>query len=72
MAGQSLPDGPGLLGPQVEGLVLLVLVQLTQVLLLLLGHHDVDAGDGLADHTDLGKLGGGATGHLNYCEGEVK
>ena len=45
-------------------LVLLVLVQLAQVLLLLLGHDDVDAGDGLAHHTDLGELGSGPTGHL--------
>ena len=39
--GQRLPDGSGLLGPEVEGLVLLALVQEAQVLLLLLGHHDV-------------------------------
>ena len=61
---QALPDGAGLLGPQVQGHVLLGLVELTQVLLLLLGHDDVDPGDGLADDADLGKFGGSATGHL--------
>ena len=64
MAGQSFADGAGLLGPEVQGLVLLVLVQLAQVLLLLLVHHNVDAGDGLAHHTDLGELGGRPTGDL--------
>ena len=53
---ERLADSPGLLGPQVQGLVLLVLVQLPQILLLLLVHHNVDAGDGLTDHADLGEL----------------
>ena len=65
---QALPDGAGLLGPQVQGHVLLGLVELTQVLLLLLGHDDVDPGDGLADDADLGKFGGSATGHLGNTE----
>ena len=56
MTSERLTDSPGLLGPQVQGLVLLVLVQLPQILLLLLVHHNVDAGDGLADHADLGEL----------------
>ena len=34
--------------------VILTPVELPQVLLLLLVHHDVDPGDGLADHADLG------------------
>ena len=44
--------------------IILTLVELPQVLLLLLVHHDVDPGDGLADHADLGELRGGAAGHL--------
>jgi hypothetical protein len=71
VAGERLANGAGLLGPQVQRLVLLVLVQLAQVLLLLLMHHNVDAGDGLADHTDLGELRGGTSGDLkyNFCSG---
>ena len=68
MPGERLADSAGLLGPQVQGLVLLVLVQLTEVLLLLLVHHNVDASDGLADHADLGELGGGATGDLGHAQ----
>ena len=64
----DLADGASLLGSQVQGLVLLALVELPQVLLLLLVHHDVDAGDGLPDHADLGELGGGAAGDLGHAE----
>ena len=64
VTGKRLADGAGLLGPQVQRLVLLVLVELAEVLLLLLVHHDVDASDGLAHHADLGQLGGSTTGHL--------
>ena len=53
MGGECLPDGTGLLGPQVEGLVLLILVKLPQVLFLLLSHHDVHASNGLTHNTDL-------------------
>ena len=42
----------------------LTLVELAQVLLLLLVHDDVDPGDGLPHHPDLGQLGGRAPGHL--------
>jgi hypothetical protein len=56
MASERLANSARLLGPQVEGLVLLVLVQLPQVLLLLLVHHNMDAGDGFANHADLGEL----------------
>ena len=45
------------------------LVQLPQVLLLLLVHDDVDAGDRLADDADLGELGGRAAGDLGHAEG---
>jgi len=68
VAGESLPHGPGLLVSQVQGLVLLALVELPQVLLLLLVHHDVDAGDGLPDDADLGELGGGSSGHLGHSQ----
>lgn len=48
---QGTADGAGLLGTQVDGLVLLALVQFTQVILHLRVHHDVHTGDGLADDT---------------------
>merc|ERR1719150_567736 len=54
---EGLADGAGLLGPQVQGNVLLVLVQLPEVLLLLLVHDNVDPGNGLANDADLGELG---------------
>ncbi len=41
-------------------------VELSDVLLLLLVHDDVDPGDGLAHDADLGQLGGGAAGHLGH------
>merc|ERR1740137_475236 len=50
VGGEGLADSPGLLGAKVDGLVLLALVELPQVLLLLLVHHDVHAGNGLPDH----------------------
>ena len=53
MWGQSLSDGAGLLGPQVQWDVLLAFVELPQVLLLLLVHNNVDPGDGLTNNTDL-------------------
>ena len=65
----DLADGASLLGSQVQGLVLLALVELPQVLLLLLVHHNVDPGDGLAHDPDLAELGGGSTGHLGNFEG---
>ena len=64
----DLADGASLLGSQVQGLVLLALVELPQVLLLLLVHHDVDAGDRLPDDADLGELGGRSTGHLGHSQ----
>ena len=53
MLGQSLSHSPGLLGSEVEGLVLLISVKLPQVVLLLLGHDNVHTGDGFAHDTDL-------------------
>lgn len=47
--GQGLTHGAGLLGAQIQRDVLLALVQLAQVVLGLGVHHNVDAGDGLAD-----------------------
>lgn len=47
---QGLADSAGLLLAQIQGLVLLVLEDLAQILLLLLVHHNVDASDGLADN----------------------
>lgn len=46
---QTSPDGAGLLGAEVEGQVLLVLVVLAEVLPLLLVHDSQDPGNGLAD-----------------------
>lgn len=47
---ESLADGAGLLGSQVQRLVLLAAVQLAKILLCLLVHDNVAAGDGLADN----------------------
>jgi len=66
--GQRLPDGTSLLGPQVLGNVLLVLVELAHVGLGRLVDDDVDAGDVLADDADLGELAGGAAGDLGHAE----
>lgn len=50
-SGQSLADGAGLLGPQVQWLELLAAVETAQMLLCLLVDHDVDASDSLAHNT---------------------
>merc|ERR1719384_41274 len=68
MGGEVLADGAGLLGPQIQRLVLLAGVELPQVVLLLLVHHDVNTGVGFPDDPDLGELGGGATSHLGHTE----
>merc|ERR1719186_1825446 len=68
MGSQGLADGASLLGAEVLRLVLLSAVELPQVVLLLLVHHDVHAGHGLADYTDLGQLRSGATGDLGHSE----
>ena len=47
--GQSPADGTGALGAEVEGEVLLALVEVTQVLALLLVRHGQNAGNRLAD-----------------------
>merc|ERR1740137_428787 len=66
VGGESLADSPGLLGAEVDGLVLLALVELPQLLLLV--HHDVHAGNGLPDHTDFGQFRSGSSGHLGDTE----
>ena len=60
-----LANSTSLLWAKVQRLVLLPLVEFPQIFLLLLVHHNVDAGDGLPDHADLGQLGGSATSNLN-------
>ena len=47
--GQPPADGTGALGAEVEGEVLLALVEVTQVLALLLVRHSQNTGDRLAD-----------------------
>lgn len=57
--GQTPPDGTGLLWSEVEGSVLLLLVQLAEVLPCLLVHHSQDTGNGFADRVtsiEQGKL----------------
>jgi hypothetical protein len=66
--GQSLADGVGLLWAQVQGDVLVGLVKIPQVLFPFLVHHNADPGDGLADDSKLGELGGRSTGHLGNSE----
>ena len=64
----DLTNGASLLGSQIQRLVLLALVELSQVLLLLLVHHGVDPGDTLPDHPDLAQLGRGSPGHLGHSQ----
>lgn len=52
---QSLTNGASPLFPQIQRLVLLVLVHFTQVLLLLLVHNNINTGDSFADHTAKNK-----------------
>merc|ERR1740131_651244 len=56
VSGQSLPHGSSFLVSKVEGLVLFSLVELSQILLLLLVHHNVHASDGLSCNTELSQL----------------
>jgi len=65
---ERLAQSPGLLGSQIQRLVLLATVQLPQVLLLLLVHHNVNASNGFADHADLGELGGGTARDLGHTQ----
>ncbi len=44
-------------------------VQFSQILFLLLVHHNVHTGDGFADHTDLAELGSRTTSDLGNFEG---
>lgn len=48
---QGLTDGTGLLGSQVNWLILLSLVQFSQIVLCLLVHDNVDAGNSFANNT---------------------
>lgn len=47
---ESATQSSGLLGSQIQGLVLLTLVELPQVLFLCLVDYSQDSGDGLADN----------------------
>merc|ERR1719357_466250 len=53
---------------QIQGLVLLALVELPQVLFLCLVDYSQDSGDGFTNNADLGELGCGSTGHLGHTE----
>lgn len=65
---ESAAQSSGLPGSQIQGLVLLTLVKLPQVLLLCLVDYSQDSGDGLADDANLGELGSGSSGHFSYTE----
>ena len=62
------PHGPGLLGADLLGRVLLSLAELPDSLLALGVVDGEDAGDGLADDLDLHELGSGPAGHLGDAE----
>merc|ERR1719481_2111931 len=68
VCGESLANSSGFLGAQVQRLVLLALVEFSQILFLLLVHHNVHAGDGLPDHADLGQLGCRSSSHLCHAK----
>jgi hypothetical protein len=57
LGGQATADGAGLLGPEVKGKVLLVLVEQAELSALLGVDDGQDAGNRLADVVDLGELG---------------
>jgi hypothetical protein len=56
LGGQAAADGASLLGPEVKGQVLLVLVEEAELSTLLRVDDGEDAGDRLADIVDLGEL----------------
>lgn len=58
----------GLLRTEVEGLVLLALVEFPEVLALLLVNYCENSGDALADRVDAGELARRATCHLLHSE----
>ena len=64
LGSQSSSDGSGLLLSQIHGDESLASVLLLQLGLGGLVVHSQHAGDGLADNTDLGKLGSSTSGHL--------
>ena len=68
MGGETFTHGPGLLGAEVDGNILLVLVQFSQVVLLLLVHDDMNTQDGLPDNADLGEFGSGTASDLGYTK----
>jgi hypothetical protein len=66
--GESSADGAGLLGSEVEGKVLLALVEEPQLSALVGVDDGEDLGDALANVMNAGELGGGATGDLGSPE----
>lgn len=65
---EAAAHGPSLLGPQVEGLVFLTLVEFSEVLLLSLVDDGEHTGDRFANNSDLGELGGGSTGDFGDAQ----
>merc|ERR1712105_435650 len=67
MGVKSTAHSTSLLGAQIQGLVLLVLIQLPQLLLLI--HDNKDSGNRFPDNMDLRQLGCCSTG--NFCHTEL-
>lgn len=61
---EPAPHGTRLLGPQVQGLVLLALVEFPEVFFLRLVNNGENTGNGFADNSDLGELGRRAACHF--------
>ena len=66
--GHSPADGASLLGAEVERQVLLALVEDAELSALVGVDDGEDAGDRLADHTDLAQLGGSATNGFRHAQ----
>lgn len=63
---KASPDRASLLGAEVEGEVLLLLVELAEVLPLLLVHHGQHPRNGLADGVAIGKVNERGLGTDSY------
>ena len=60
--------GTCFLGPQIQGLVLLALIEFPEVLFLSLVNDGQYAGNGFMNHSDLGEFGSHAACHFSHAQ----
>ena len=60
--------GTCFLGPQIQGLVLLALIEFPEVLFLSLVNDGQYTGDGFTNHSDLGEFGSRAACHFSHAQ----